>query len=116
MLSRLVVLMEEQNQLLRELHVAFTGRNAVTPRGLTSSPPSRGPAPVTKKLSVNDVWWHTPPTESVQAEREYTAREDAASQSTLLPNIDATLPQDSADARKPDVDENGIGRPLPPAV
>lgn len=72
MIHRIVVLLEEQNTLLREVHLALTGTHAKTFR------PSMDGNRTPRVRTGSDVWQRTPLTEQVQQDREIAAREDAA--------------------------------------
>ena len=76
-LSRMVVLLEEQNRLLREVHVALTGRSALTPR--RSRPDQEAPQGARRVRTANDVSVVRPTTELEQARRERDARGHDAS-------------------------------------
>lgn len=70
-LARIVTLLEEQNQLTRELLVALTGRPAMTPKTRL--------AVVGRKRTASDVSQRTPLSETQQWEAENRIQQDAAS-------------------------------------
>ena len=79
-LHRIQALLEEQNSLMRELHIALTGRQPSTPRhrSLVENPVVPKARPVTRR-SGHDVWLSTPLSETAQRESERRSREMQAS-------------------------------------
>lgn len=72
LLTRIVSLLEEQNQLIRELHLHTTGHHAKA----TARP---SPPTTVRRLTVADVWQRTSPTEIEQRQIMQRIREDLAS-------------------------------------
>lgn len=72
LLQRLVVLAEEHNHLLRELHLKLTGHHALTPR--------RNPSQTTsgRIRSASDVWTSSPLTQSQMDAQDRQRRSDLA--------------------------------------
>jgi hypothetical protein len=68
----MVQLLEEQNQLLRELHLKLTGHHALTPKRTVSQVPPR-------IRTGADVWTSQPLTEARQDALAREQRERAAS-------------------------------------
>ena len=91
-LARIVTLLEEQNQLMRELHVALIGRPAMTPRTKLVEGGRR--------RTASDVSQRTPRTETQQWEAENRIRQDAAS--TPIPSFENGDPNPSTTANNPD--------------
>lgn len=81
MIGRIVALLEEQNRLLRELHLAEYGRHAHTPTRATS-PITTGTTP--RLRSGSDVWQRTPLSLQKQEDNTKRIREARASQPTTL--------------------------------
>lgn len=93
-LNQIRILLEEQNDLLREIHLATRGSHALTPKRRPADPLSPFQRQTTK------VWNRPQLTERLAAEREMAEREEAASSvSAAPPNPDATEPP-SADGLK----------------
>lgn len=93
LLGRIILLLEEQNGLLRELHQAQTGSHARTPRRGTTSPTP------TRIRTGSDVWQRTPLTEDEQRTRARVESESAASAPVDTPNAEGIL---SASAPAPE--------------
>lgn len=72
LLAQIVVLLQEQNQLLREMHVGLTGRPALTPRQTSSDRPGR-------IRTGTDVYTRTPLTQDRQDAAAIAERERSAS-------------------------------------
>lgn len=87
-LTRIALLLEENNSLLRELILKATGHNALTAKrsaGVpTASLPKMGhdgtPGPQRTVRSGSDVWQRTPLTEMELIARENRSREQSAEQ------------------------------------
>jgi hypothetical protein len=82
-------LLEEQNQLLREIHLALTGRHASSYRiGPPSAPPTNPSKGADRgRRSANDVWHSTPLSENELIKRRIADRERLASQPTNVPSV-----------------------------
>ncbi len=76
-LTRILVLLEEQNNLLRELHLDLTHRPALTKRSSQRLDASAGSRP--RMRNANDVWQRTPLSSLRAAELERNDHEQAAS-------------------------------------
>lgn len=84
LLTRIVRLLEENNDLLRDLHLKNTGRHSLVPRRSLGTFPS---TPLVRHAgnrvkSGTDVWQHTPPSEIALQEKHMRSHEAAASQPT----------------------------------
>lgn len=75
LLTRAVLLLEEQNALLRELHLKLTGQHAVF--GTRPAASLVAPTP-TRKRTGNDVWQRTPNSLQKVEQDERNALEQAA--------------------------------------
>jgi hypothetical protein len=84
LLTRIVHLQEEQNALLRELHLALTGHQALSPRRTLQRPPTR-------PLVASAVWQRTPLTEHEQQARDIARRESAATHPIDPPIADGSI-------------------------
>jgi hypothetical protein len=84
LLARIVQIQEEQNALLRELHLALTGHQAISPRRTHQRPPTR-------PLAASAVWQRTPLTEHAQQARDIARRESAASTPIDPPTADGSI-------------------------
>lgn len=83
LLSRLVLLLEENNDLLRELHLRTTGHSPLVPRRRNSGwyPPTAPPPREGSRVrSGTDVWQRTPPSATASQQSALHSREAAASQ------------------------------------
>ena len=92
LLARIVALLDEQNQILRELHLRLTGSHALAPkRGLPTvpSPP--------RIRTGSDVFVRIPLTEAELQDRALRSRSVAASQPV-------PLFEEQVDVRKPPPD------------
>ena len=91
-------LMEEQNQLLREIHLALTGRHASSYRiGPPSAPPTSPSKGVVRgKRSASDVWHSMPLSESELNRRRIADRERLASQPRNVPGLDERVVRSDA--------------------
>ena len=91
-LSRIVVLLEEQNKLLRELHLNMAGK---WPQ--TAMPRPVDPTKKPRIRSAADVWVRPPLTEQEQDNRNRQERENAASSvvdsdGSITPSTDGPAP------------------------
>lgn len=88
LLLRLISLLEEHNQLQRELILRVSGSPSLTPSrnsGLAFTKPPYGSdipktGTTTRRRTASDVWQRTPLSETVEQQRLANEREDAASQ------------------------------------
>lgn len=80
LLQRIALLLEEQNQLLREVHLAVSGRWPHTPPR-SGEPPGR-----TRRRTAADVWQRTSPTSQELDRRSRLQREHAASNPSSIPD------------------------------
>ena len=92
LLARIVRLLEEQNALLRELHLTTTGHHALTPSRATravGAPKDGKTPPNSPRKTASDVWQRTPLSSTQREARENLERERAASQPKSSPNDDS---------------------------
>lgn len=92
-LNQIRILLEEQNDLLREIHLATRGTPA-----LTNKRRPVDPASPFRKRTGSDVWQRTPETADVRADRERQSRESAvasavASDALTTPSTDGSEPR-----------------------
>ncbi len=80
MLVRIANLLEEQNRLLRELHLRLTGHHATTPSRAGAGWSKDGKTPPSSRLkTASDVWQRTSPRQQQLEDAERESREQQAS-------------------------------------
>ena len=86
-LGRIALLMEENNDLLRELHVTLTGRQASAVRiGRVSAAPTNPSKGAGQRIrSANDAWHYKPLSALEESARRLEERENRARQTKNVP-------------------------------
>ena len=95
-LHQIRILLEEQNDLLREIHLATRGSHALTPK--------RHPtAPITpmRKRTATDVWIRPQLTEELVAQKDQAERESAASSALPDSPIPSTVAPGQGSLQRP---------------